>query len=213
MKRKNYFRRILSLLLLLVCMTNLTAIPAIAAEVGGKLTVHQTVKKNASLPLDSRYFDYRLTYVGSNDDADGQSGAGTTFDIYMNGSEELKFTFSHAGIHTYRLEHVKPENKLSYLTYDDSVYLIRAYVSNEGSGLAVKFTIENAKGEKVDKIAFKHVYNVPTDAPKTGDQMNLTLYCSIMALSAAAIVVLFLLKRKKDKQNQDSGELPENEEI
>lgn len=210
----NYgLKRILAVVLLMLCMTNLISIPANAAEVSGKLTVVQTVKKNASLPVAERYFNYRLTYVGSNDDSDSQENASTEFSIYMNDSEEVKFTFQHAGIHTYRLEHVPPAKKLSYMTYDRTVYIIRAYVSNDNDGLSVKFTIEDENGEKVDTIAYRHIYSVPTDSPKTGDQMNLGLYCSVMVLSAGAIVILFLLKRKKNRQNQDtSEELVESQE-
>lgn len=214
MHRNSRMKRALTLLMLLVCLVNLLVLPASAAEVTGKITVSQKLKRNAILPAEVGSFYYRLTYLGDNDDTETVQKVLTDFGLYRNDDHKLEFTYSHAGIYTYRLEHLMPEKKADFVTYDKTVYIIRAYVTNEGNGLKVRYTVEGKDGEKVDAITFKHKYLLPTDVPDTGDQMNLGLYVGIMVLSAGTIIVLFLLKRKKKKEQQalEDPDLEESEE-
>lgn len=213
MTRNIRMKRVLSMLLLLLCMANLLALPASATEVSAEVKVYQRFKCNATAPKDVGYFKYRLTYLGSNSDENPVKEKVSDFTMYRNDDHSLQFTFNHAGVYTYRLEPRIPDTRMKYVKYDKTVYTIRAYVSNENDGLKVKFTFENNKGDKVDTLQFGQKYVLEYEVPDTGDTMNLPLYISVMVLSAGAIIVLFLLKRKKERQDQDtSEELEESQE-
>lgn len=98
--------------------------------------------------------------------------------------------FDAEGVYTYTAEEI--DGQLEGVTYDDAVYTVTVTVTDDGKGGFISTTVISG-GTDTTKLAFANSYEAPpTDIPDTGDEMDLVLWISMMAFSAAAIVVLLL---------------------
>ena len=97
----------------------------------------------------------------------------------------------------------------SQCSYDETVYTMKVYVTNNenGPGLVseIVLTVPGMDG-KPEHIIFVNKYpTVPDDpddpdGPQTGDSSHLWLYICLGAVSLTALVTLFLTKRRKSEQ-------------
>ena len=61
--------------------------------------------------------------------------------------------------------------------------------------------IDDTKVEREDSVYTFEFYNTPVDTPKTGDNSNMTIWISILAISAIALTGIGVYGLKNKKSN------------
>ena len=112
---------------------------------------------------------------------------------------------SKAGVYVYTVREFKGSDK--DITYDNTVYTVKADVTDNLDGtFKVKYTYTKGT-ETVDGVIFTNVYTAPTpdttepDIPKTGDNRNIWLWFALLFVSGTGLVGTRLYGRKKGKEN------------
>mgnify|MGYP003299830834 CR=1 FL=1 len=95
-----------------------------------------------------------------------------------------------------------------YVTFDETVYLVKIVVSDNGEGELVAsepVTVKKSSAETVDEIVFKNVYAPvipePDSVPKTGDTRTLPLWFALLLTSGLGLTATVLVPKKKEKEN------------
>ena len=155
---------------------------------------------------------------------EGSDGAVCTLVISGEGTKSFPvIRFPRVGIYRYTISQQGGSN--ADCTYDNSVYHLVVTVTNdEAGGLgAVSVLYRNEESEKLDCASFENVYVTETetetesetetetetekqtekqtgtkksDAPKTGDSTNLTLWAVLMGAAVVIVAAAILAKKK-----------------
>lgn len=126
-----------------------------------------------------------FNFVLRNDD-------GTEAEVVSNTDGIVSFTdlvFETQGVYTYTVSEVKGTDRK--ITYDKTVYTLEITVTQDGDLVANVGCLKNGKAYDGD-LVFANV-----TGPVMGDNANLGLWIGIFAVSAAVIVLLLVLGRKR----------------
>ncbi len=113
--------------------------------------------------------------------------------------------------YTYTVREMPGRN--SNYTYDAMIYTMTITVGLSGNQVVLDVSYTDRSGNDVDKAVFTNVYhggdNPPpppppptppvTPTPNTGDPTNLAIWISLLVISAAGILVLYLVNRKRQR--------------
>jgi len=134
-----------------------------------------------------------------------------TMTITGEGKKALpKIAYPELGIYKYKIWQKKGDN--SKCTYDESVYHMTISVTNnktmDGYSVVVALYKEGVT-EKQEKVEFVNTYKSSSShkpkpeppkpeplTPKTGDYTNVAMYAVLMSVSALALILLFVKKRR-----------------
>jgi len=132
-----------------------------------------------------------------------------TFALYDSEGKELatakndadgNFSFSvdytKTGVYNYTVKEIKGNGK--GITYDETVYDVTVTVTDDNKGKLTCDTQIKKGQDTAEAIEFANVYTEP--APQTGDNMNLTMWLIIAAVSLVLILIIAVLKRKSCKE-------------
>lgn len=206
---KKWTRYLFATLLALMCLSTMlmpvcaagtasVGLPVIVKITGSKFSTaedFQIVMKpvdSAPMPAGSADGKYVLTISGKD-----SSNSGTFPAI----------TFDTVGIYDYTVSQVSGTNKC--FTYDNQVYYVRIYVTNNNNMTGLESTVvvyagnpnqDNKQADKADGVVFTNKYTKPTastNSPKTSDESQPLLYAGLIAASIAVLVGLIATRKPK----------------
>ena len=167
-----------------------------------KLMVDPPVKKIVQgNPKSSATFTFKLT---ASDPSwpmpDGSKDGSKTLSIVGSGEGEFgTWSYDKEGTYVYKVTEVVNKNDKDY-EYDKVVYTITDTVTDDNSQLVLTRTVTNKAGNNVNSLAFVNKYIDPKGGvAKTWDDMNITLYIVLIALSGTFIVGIAVERRKQKK--------------
>ena len=127
--------------------------------------------------------------------------------LYIVGSGEGEFgTWSYYAAGTYRYTVYEADTGISGYTYDTAVYTITDTVTEENGQLVLSRIVTNNRNESVTTMDFTNRYSGPQSGgkgPKTGDDMNITLYVTLSILGGLLAIgpALYLISNRKRKES------------
>lgn len=100
---------------------------------------------------------------------------------------------------TYSYEITQTAGSATDTTYDDAVYTVDVYVTEDEKGKLHTEPIIYKKGttEKFDSASFTNVVTIKSDNKKTGDYSSLAVWASIMVVSAFIGAILYIKRGKE----------------
>lgn len=125
---------------------------------------------------------------------DGQEIARTT------NAADGTFSFTdialtYIGEHTFTVEELEGTDK--HIIYTDAVYTVKVTTAYDGEGgLTVGEPVVTLEGETAEEIVFTNIYKHPGNS-ETGDEFQLVLVISLLAISAVGMGAVLILGRKK----------------
>jgi len=184
-----------------------------------KLMTDPLVKKKVTGNPDNRSaFTFKLAARNTSYPMpDGSKDGVKTIRVTAPGEGEFG-TWSYTKTGTYYYSVFEEDTRESGYAYDKTVYTITDKVSDKDGQLVLSRTVTNSKNKKVDDMEFVNKFSKSANAnagkeggggsgnsgggggatAKTGDDMELALYITLLALSAAFVIGLVVyLKRKK----------------
>lgn len=158
------------------------------------------VRKTVSgSPGRSSTFTFKLEARNpSNPMPAGSVGGVKLLQIVGQGEGEFgRWSYDRAGTYYYTVSEV--DTREAGYTYDKAVYTITDTVTEKDGRLVLARVVTNAQNKPVTALDYINKYN--KDGPKTGDEMNKTLYIAIFAaggaLAVGAVVFLIASRRRK----------------
>jgi len=160
--------------------------------------VRKTVSGN---PKNNGIFTFKLAARDASNPMPAGSAEGVKM-VRITGQGEENFgtwSYGKAGTYYYDISEVNA-GEAGY-TYDKTIYTITDTVVDENGRLVLSRVITNAQNKQVTTLAFINQYNEGKDGPKTGDEMNKTLYIALFAAGGALAVgaVIFLIASRRRK--------------
>ena len=175
-------------------------------------------KTLTGMDLSADMFKFLLYKADENYNVLGAAMAGT----HNNASGNFKFEsikFAETGIFHYV---VKEDSSAAVegMTYDDTVYGIEVDVWDDGAGnLKADVTITEVGSGVVDEILFENSYTKPVEpdepddpveptdpdkpvSPETGDDTNIGLNVAVMFISAVALIILLVIRKKEESNTE-----------
>ena len=211
---KKWMSVILGTVMTVMCMMIMT-MSAFAAEDPG-VSIPVTVSLSGTLPKPEEEFVIKLKADNASYPMP-EEAAGGIYTMTITGADTKKLptiSYNRVGVYTYTIYQVAGTNKKC--TYDDIVYALKVYISNaeDGSGLeATAVLYPDSESNKLSGAEFKNVYetvkpapkkpastSTTTTTPKTGDESNPILYAVLVAVSFGIIVLLFLTRKNRKKE-------------
>ncbi len=122
---------------------------------------------------------------------------GATVEVVTNTDAVVSFTdlvFEEEGTYTYTVSEIKGTDKK--ISYDKTKYTVEVKVTQDGDLVAEVSYKKNGKAYD-GELSFKNI-----TGPVTGDNSNLGLWIGIFAGSAAVIVLLLVLGKKRGKDKE-----------
>ena len=125
-----------------------------------------------------------------------------SYSFFMTGTQKLYLdgiTYTSPGIYRYEAYQIADESREGY-QYDSSRYTVDVYVKNAADGgLEAEIVIWDEKGEKCESITFVNRFKANTgtdqsgtDLAKTGDDTEVDLWLSVIAISGMCAVILII---------------------
>ena len=150
--------------------------------------------------------DIEFKVILTNEDQDAPMPEQTEGTV--KGSGELVFgpmTYTVPDDYQYRISQVKG-NEANW-TYDTAEYLVTVrVVNNEEGGLEAEvWAVKEGSKDKVDQIRFENKYVapvIPDQTPQKGDQTNITVLVSLMAVSMLVMAAMIFMSRRNLKDYQ-----------
>lgn len=205
MKKKGY-RALLAGALLAVLAVAVLPAAALAAESLQVELPSVEIKLEGTAPSPAK--EYQIVLKADKISYPMPEGsAGGKYTMTITGSAKESFpniSYSELGVYTYTISQVKGSN--SQCTYDETVYTMKVYITNEGVERVVRVKDSDDPDAKNMEVVFTNKYpTVPDDpddpdGPQTGDSSHLWLYICLGAVSLIVLVALFLTKRRKSEQ-------------
>ena len=217
-----HFRRVLMILLTLICLVGTLPVPE--AHAAGAAQVTFTVKQqfinNSTSAPPRETFTYQLS--PQTPDAPMPQGSGMQVHRFsIKGTSELDIgpiSFSSPGLYVYTLS-CATTNMLGY-SQNRKMYTIEVHISNE-SNASVIYLGDKAKAED---LAFERTYNdqsdkfnpsdyvsenkpnipIPVKGPKTGDFSNPTLWILLIAFCSVLLIVIIFIGRRLNRLNKQT---------
>ena len=140
----------------------------------------------------------KFTFVLKADDAsypmpDGASNGVLKVTVEGGGLYEFgTITYDAPGVYTYTM--YEEAGKENGYTYDDTVYSVKVTVTSQNGNLSCVQEISSG-GVAADSAIFVNRYIEPTN---TGDLLNPVLWASVLAVAVIAIIVILLVRKKKN---------------
>jgi len=189
-----------------------------------KLMTDPLVKKKVTgNPRNRGTFTFKLAARNSSYPMpEGSKNGVKTIRVTAPGEGEFG-TWSYAKTGTYYYSVFEEDTRESGYTYDKAVYTITDKVSDKDGQLVLSRTVTNSKNKKVDDMEFVNKYSKSSDndanagkegggggssggggggaTAKTGDDMRLALYITLLALSAAFVIGLVVYLKRRNRGN------------
>lgn len=197
MKKNNWI--IFTAVLVLLFTAAMPVFASADSSVCMELPVETTV--SGGFPQEAETFNLTLTADTPNAPMPaGSIGGVYSFTSTGNHKQILEVRYPKLGIYRYTLAEEKGSNKTCH--YDSSVYSIEVSVTNSERGDDIEITVainRDNEDEKCPGVTFNNKYDYPPSdkkpRPKTGDESDMALWMSLMAMSAVCAAVVL---RKKN---------------
>ena len=226
MKKKGYRAFLAGVLLAVLTVVGLP-VTALAAEPLRVELPSVEVKLEGTAPSPTEEYQIvleadKISYPMPEGSADGK------YTLTITGSETASFpdiSYSELGVYSYTIYQVKGSN--SQCTYDETVYTMKVYITNEGVERVVRVKDSDDPDAKNMEVVFTNKYPTATDdlddpmprrdrltptpsadpdnpndpdGPQTGDSSHLWLYICLGAVSLIVLVALSLTKQRKSDE-------------
>lgn len=171
---------------------------------GVELRLPAEVKIQGNLPSKDETF--RLVLEPITENAPMPEGCEGKCELEFTGAGKLLFpvvSYDSVGVYKYRLYQIKGDAQ--YYSYDDTVYILGAYVTAIPDGsiqCSVVLNEENSNAKAADAL-FTNGYYPPETKPKTGDSSHFTLWLSLSLLSLSGLAAGAVLYKKHGLKTED----------
>lgn len=170
---------------------------AAAADVSGNVEDEKSVTVEIPVSCNRSGSDETFTYSLETDDPDHPENAQyiavdkETLSLKDGGSGTFNIMIMYPGTYPFKVSQTK--GSTSNMTYDDSVYNVTLYVTEDDNGKMSAEPVIYKKGSKtkVDKIEFINKLSTPgnsTPSPQTGDTMPPAAILVIIVGIAVALI-------------------------
>ena len=132
----------------------------------------------------------------------GSVGGVKTITIEGAGVKDFgAWSYNRAGTYTYTVSEVNTGER-GYV-YDTTVYTIKDTVTDMNGQLVLARTITNNANIQVETISFVNEYSVWNMIPKTWDDMDLSLYITLLISAGVGVIILIVAVKKRKRQNEE----------
>ena len=172
---------------------NNTFIP-VPDDVTVTVTVKKTIKALSAETIAPKDFEFILKNI--------VTGEEITLKTDANGLADLDLTFTEADAgKTFRYELSELQGKVVGVTYDTTVYTIDITVTLTDDNRLIADVTMNGEAVSDPVAEFVNTYKAPAVAP-TGDTSDVMYHLTIAAISAIALALLTVYRRRLDRSEE-----------